>query len=71
MRFCEEEPTVFRNLLQSDLCKFIYYLEDFIGLFVAEISLRFVVERDIAKNPLGMRDVRNPENKLLVPILAI
>jgi hypothetical protein len=48
----KEELTIFGYILRSNFRKFIDKVKYLVGLFIAEESICFVMERDVLEDPL-------------------
>ncbi len=78
MSFCkfrkvdfEEESTIFGYILRGNFREFIDKLKYLVGLFIAEESICFVMERDVPEDPLQVCESEYPGDKLPGPIFSV
>jgi hypothetical protein len=67
----KKESAVFGDLLWGNFREDIDLLNYLLGLLVAKISMRFIVERDIPKNPLRVRNLEELGDELFGPVLLV
>jgi hypothetical protein len=67
----KKESAVFGDLLWGNFQEDIDLLNYLLGLLVAKISVRFIMERDIPKNSLRVRNLEELGDELFDPVLPI
>ncbi len=67
----KKEPAVFGDLLWGNFREDIDLLDYLLGLLDAKIPVRFIVERDIPKNPLRVRNLEELGDELFGPVLPV